>query len=156
MGLPPILVYQPVNEPGKPSRRGFWDLFSEQDAPCAGQRRKQLRGHRQEYPHQPQIESPEIIVVTADIPPVAQIDPFKGRSGVLLVGQQHIRQFVVDVPAAFTAKATDHQDRPCPVILDKVPPAGADGVKPPPAEGTGVRRGSAPHIKRSFSPSSIT
>ena len=155
MGLPPVLVYQPVNEPGKPSRRGFRNLFAEQDAPCAGQRRKQLCGHRQEYSHQPQIEPPELVVIAANRPSVFVVDLLEGRGDMLLIGQQEVRQLMVDMPAALTAIPMDHQYRRFPIVPDEMPPAGADGVKPPPVEGTGVRRGSAPHIKRSFSPSSI-
>lgn len=155
MGLPPVPVYQPANEPGKPPRRGFRNLFSEQDAPETGQRGKQLCGHRQEYPHEPQIEPPEIIVVTADIPPVSAVNLLEGCGGVPLVRQEKIRQLVVDMSAAFTTKAADHQDRPCPVVLDKVPPAGADGVEPALADRAEARRSSAPHIKRLLPPSSI-
>ena len=91
MGLPPVLVYQPVNELGQPPRRGIRDILSEQNAPDTGRRGKELYRHREKYLHQPKIESPEIIVVTADIPTPSLADLFKGQSSVLLVGQQEIR-----------------------------------------------------------------
>ncbi len=155
MGLPPSLVYQSGNENRQPPRRGFRNLFAEQDTPDAGRRGKETCRHGGKYLYQPKVEPPEIIVVAADIPSVSAVNLLKGRGSMLLIGKQKIRQLMVDMAAALTAVPPDHQNCLCPILPDKVPPAGADGRKLSPAKGTGMGRSPAPQIKRLFSPSSI-
>jgi len=72
------------------------------------------------------MESPNFVVITADIPVITTVNLLNGSRDMLFIGKKYIRQLVVDAAAFFTAKTADHQGCLIPVLSDKSAPACSD------------------------------